>query len=226
MDWALAIDRNREALTRIIAALFAMAGLAEGGMVAALPRHVHRAVLLVLRPAESAVRRLVIIAARGLFLAAHPARRAPTGPIRRGSGTPTAAFALIDPLKRFAPSGAQGIAGPIPRISVPGLLDPFFVPNRTASDEDPVSAARLSRRLQALKRALDDLPGQARRLARWRARRGLARSGTGPIRPGRLSPFRPGRPPGHRRRAIDEIDYVLRECHGLAIDACARPDTS
>ena len=76
MDWALAIDRNREALARIIAALFAMAGLAEGGVVrfdrgiAVLPRHVYLAVLNVLRPAESAVRRLVIIAARALVSAA------------------------------------------------------------------------------------------------------------------------------------------------------------
>ncbi len=34
-----------------------------------------------------------------------------------------------------------------------------------------VNAERLSRRLQALKLALDDLPRQARRLARWRVRR-------------------------------------------------------
>jgi hypothetical protein len=62
MDLPLAIDRNRDRLLRIIAELFVMAGIAEGGMAAALPRHVPRAVL---RPAESDLRRLVIIAARG-----------------------------------------------------------------------------------------------------------------------------------------------------------------
>ena len=34
-----------------------------------------------------------------------------------------------------------------------------------------VNAARLIRRLEALKPALEDLPRQARRLARWRVRR-------------------------------------------------------
>ena len=52
MDWALAIDRNRDQLLRIIAALFVVAGLAEGKVVAALPRNIYRAVLLVLRPSR------------------------------------------------------------------------------------------------------------------------------------------------------------------------------
>ena len=82
-----------------------------------------------------------------------------------------------------------------------------------------VGAARLTRRLQAVKLALDDLPRQARRLARWRVRRENAQS------PKFKSPLRPGRPPGHRRKAVHEVDAVLAECHGLACDAM-RPDTS
>src|SRR5688572_29543974 len=99
MDWNLAIERNREALKRILAALVAMAGgaaftsplwegrrEASGGgcalattptrqsddrrpphkgevnFSATLPRYLHTAVLRLLRPAESAVRRLVIVA--------------------------------------------------------------------------------------------------------------------------------------------------------------------
>jgi hypothetical protein len=56
-------------------------------------------------------------------------------------------------------------------------------------------------------------------LARWRARRAL--------RPGLTftSPLRPGRPPGHRRTPLHEVDRILAECHGLARDALA-PDTS
>ena len=65
MDWDLAIKRNSEALKGIIAALFAMLGL-DGDAVSRIPRSLHRAVLRVLRPAESAVRRLIVIAARGL----------------------------------------------------------------------------------------------------------------------------------------------------------------
>ena len=67
MDWDRAIERNREALSVIVAALFALvasARLAGPGMM--LPRRVWLMVLMVLRPAEAAVRRLVIIAARAL----------------------------------------------------------------------------------------------------------------------------------------------------------------
>ena len=63
MDWARAIERNSEALKGIVETLFAMLGLAP---VVRLPRSVHSAVLRVLRPAESAMRRLIVIAARGL----------------------------------------------------------------------------------------------------------------------------------------------------------------
>jgi hypothetical protein len=82
-----------------------------------------------------------------------------------------------------------------------------------------VNAKRLSRRLQALRLALDDLPRQARRLARWRLRREKAKT------PKFRSPLRPGRPPGYRRKPIHEVDEVLIECHGLAWDAM-KPDTS
>lgn len=222
MDWPLAINRNRDALQRIIALLFAMAA---GGAAATLPRHVYRAVLLVLRPAESAVRRLVIIAARGLVLAARAARAAPAGLVARIGVARVSAFLLIDPLKRFTPDAPAIASGPPPRISVPGLYDPLFLaPPPVLSLEDPISAARLCRRLHALKRALDNLPRQARRLARWQARRDFALAHQ--TSSGRLSPFRPGRPPGHRTRAIHEIDEVLRECHGLALEAYSGPDTS
>ena len=58
-DWDLAIKRNSEALNGIVAELFAMLGLA-GDAVRRIPRSLHSAVLHVLRPAESAVRRLII----------------------------------------------------------------------------------------------------------------------------------------------------------------------
>ena len=68
MDWARAIERNSEALKGIVEALFAMLGLAGDATVARIPRSVHSAVLRVLRPAESAMRRLIVIAARGLVV--------------------------------------------------------------------------------------------------------------------------------------------------------------
>src|SRR5687768_858765 len=73
MDWNVAIERNREALKRVLAMLVAMAGL--GGGQAVLPRHLHRAVLRLLRPAESAARRLVIATARGLVVPSPPSRK-------------------------------------------------------------------------------------------------------------------------------------------------------
>ena len=226
MDWALAINRNRDALERIIMALFAMAGLAEGGVVDFLPRRIYRAVLIILRPAESAVRRLVIIAARGLVLSPRPVNAvlARFLLLSRKGKAHTPAFPLIDPLKRFSFAAPTPMAGPMPRVSVPGLFDPFFPAQVGSQLEEIVSAAHLCHRLLALKRALDDLPRQAKRLARWQARRDFSlQSQTSPRR---LSPFRPGRPPGHRKRVLHEIDDVLRECHGLALDACALADTS
>ena len=79
MDWARAIERNSEALKGIVAALFAMLGLDGDVTVARLPHSVHRAVLRVLQPAESALRRLIVIAARGLVV-----RFVPSRPCRRG----------------------------------------------------------------------------------------------------------------------------------------------
>jgi hypothetical protein len=87
------------------------------------------------------------------------------------------------------------------------------------SPDGLVNAARISRRLQILKLALDDLPGQARRMARWRVRRESMKS------PKFKSPLRPGPPPGRRKRRIHPIDEILADCHGLAWEAM-KPDTS
>jgi hypothetical protein len=79
MDWDLAIKRNSEALKRIIAALFTMLGLVGEATVSRIPKPLHSAVLLVLRPAESAVRRLIIIVARALVVKVAPSRPMPKG---------------------------------------------------------------------------------------------------------------------------------------------------
>jgi hypothetical protein len=117
MDWNAAVEKNSEALKRILAMLVAMAGLGNrqsvlgsgqsGSAPAAdgptdcllptaycrltLPRHLHRAVLRLLRPAEAAVRRLIIVAARGLVVPLPPARPRKAKPkptfLRNGVGT-------------------------------------------------------------------------------------------------------------------------------------------
>jgi hypothetical protein len=347
MDWNAAIERNREALKQILAMLVAMVGLRQSAIASrqsgpaqaadgptdcllptadcrpTLPRHLYRAVLRLLRPAEAAVRRLVIVAARGLVVTLPPARPRrpqpkpiflrngvgtgilmprdyrippPLTPPLKGEGVVNAAsnlatnatganasespsslcglrgrssdrasgsivgregrgdceaigvpgkireasgggktarcpgFRLFDPLPRWGRRARPRPSG-VPRISVPGLTVPHPVAVRQpTSPDDPVDAARLSQRFTALALALDDLPGQARRFARWRARRdaanALARQGRPTGRSCRFSPLRPGRPPGGRQKPVHEVHEVLNVVHGLAFWALKSPDTS
>ena len=231
MDWDLAIKRNSEALKGIVADLFAMLGLAGEATVARLPRSVHSAVLRVLRPAESAVRRLIIIAARGLVVKLKPAASRPmpklAGTIGKSGGQSRPSFQLFDQRKNFARRGRRRGRRNVPRIHILGsdlrLVTLWEARPRAAAPVSPpdrlVNGERLSRRLQALKLALEDLPRQARRLARWRVRRENTPS------PKFRSPLRPGRPPGSRRKPVHPVDEVLAECHWLAWDAM-KPDTS
>jgi hypothetical protein len=207
-----------------------MLGLAGEATAARIPQPLHRAVLRVLRPAESAVRRLVVIAARGLVVKLAPSRPMPARPIGRGGGSRRPSFQLFDSRKNFAElrQHRRKFTRNPPRIHIFGS-DPTVAailwparPPVAVSPPPPdglVGAERLTRRLQALKLALEDLPRQARRLARWRVRRENAPS------PKFKSPLRPGHPPGYRRKPIHEVDEVLIECHGLACYAMM-PDTS
>ena len=119
MDWDRAIERNRQPLLRIVASLFAMIGLSEDGQVERLARPLYRAVLLVLRPAEAAVRRLIIVAARGMVVKPSPKRSAPAGLRIAGKGGARLSFRLFDPRKRFAmapgpPEARPAAAAPHP----------------------------------------------------------------------------------------------------------------
>jgi hypothetical protein len=189
-------------------------------------------VLLVLRPAESALRRLIIIAARGVVVKVTPSRPMPKGQmIGKGDGTRLPSFQLYDTRKDFPELRQRRVKyakhpprvlffGPFSRVDDlwPAPPPVGALPAPPPSD-GLVNAARLSRRLQALKLALDDLPRQARRMARWRVRRENMKS------PTFKSPLRPGPPPGHRKRQIHEVDEILANCHWLAWEAL-KPDTS
>jgi hypothetical protein len=220
-DWARAIERNREALKGIVAALFAMLGLVEGVTMPRLTHGVHRAVLRVLRPAESAVRRLIVIAARGLVIEPAPSRPIAKGIVGKG-GQPRPSFKLFDPRKRFTTAPQK-----IPRIHIlsynPTVAAIFAARARSNPAQPPddglIDGNRLVCRLQALKAALDNLSHQAKRLVRARMRRDNIPSLK------LKSPLRPGRPPGHRRIKVHEVDEILSECHGLACDVL-RGDTS
>ena len=227
-DWARAIERNSEALKGIIEVLFALLGLDGTDAASRIPRSLHSAVLGVLRPAESALRRLIVIAARGVVVKLAPSRPMPAGKvIGKGSGKSSPSFQLFDPLKRPKPLRVMKSARLEPRIRIieydPRICALFPTPKPVFESPPPpdglAGAARLHRRLQALKIALDDLPRQAKRLVRWQQRRKASPW------PKSTSPLRPGHPPGYRRKPIHEVDDVLIECDGLAWDAM-KPDTS
>ena len=285
MDGTAAISSNLEALKRILAGLVSMAGLgphpevrAEGVPKRTLPRHLHRAILRLLRPAEAAARRLIIAAAHGLVVVLPPAgkpsrkpatmepllrrfgiavvmsradlaRTARILPRSRGRGTAeggggggvprTLTLPLFDPPRRV-PCLSNGLHVPAraaPRILFPGVTGPSPRPPQPSHD-DPIDATRLNMRLAALAAALEDLPGQAKRFARWKARRTSRESREG--RPSgnirRTTPLRSGRPPGgrlssydpsaRRSRNIRDVDEVLAHAHALALYALRYPDTS
>jgi hypothetical protein len=227
-NWAGAVELNREALKRIVQGLFILLGLDSDAAVSRIPHRLHRAVLRVLRPAESAMRRLIVVAARGLVVKVAPSRPMPKGHrIGKGSGPSTPSFKLCD--KRiFFPelmNPRVKYAKYPPRIHVFPYDSMVAAPQPVVVPPPPpdglINAKRLARRLQALKSALEDLPRQAKRMARWRVRRENMKS------PKFKSPLRPGQPPGHRRKPAHEIDGILTECHWLAWEAMRlKPDTS
>lgn len=223
-DWALAIEKNFEAMDRILALLLALSGIRSFRPFAAtLPRHLHIRILSILRPAEYAARRLIamVAATRSYPLPSHPEARVGAASMPgRAPRVPAPgripAFQLFDP---FKPAGEpwltpEQIAALYDSCTV-GPVVPALPP------DEPVDARALCLRIAALGNALDDLDGHARRLARWQARRHLASR-----RPRRGSPFRPGRPPGWVRHPKTEVEEVLKECDLLARDAWSTFDTS
>ena len=201
---------------------------------ASLPRHLHRAVLRLLRPAEAAARRLVIVAAKDIetppFSSPHRVRGGEVARAARRSGGKQIALPLFDPLKRSPDQRClRASLTAMPRISIPGWSAPAPLPVPPSPD-DAIDATRLGLRLAALARVLDDLPREARRFARWKARS----ESPSPLRGGsgtrRISPLRLGRPPGQRlptsRRPAHTIHQLLDDLHGLAFWALEAPDTS
>jgi len=228
MDWDLAIKRNSKVLKGIIEVLFALLGLDGTDAASRIPRSLHSAVLGVLRPAESAVRRLIVIAARNVVVKLAPSRPMPEGKkIGKGKGNSSPSFPLFDPLKRVKFARAMKVRRIEPRIRFidydPRVVTLFPAPRPVVEPPPPpdgrVNATRLHRRLQALKSALEDLPRQAKRLVRLQQRRKASPD----FKP--TTPLRSGHPPGYRRKPIHEVDDVLVKCDWLAWEAM-KPDTS
>ena len=212
------IDLHTTALVRIVAGLFALLGLTEGAVLARIPKELHRSIIRILRPAESAARRMIVVLAQAMNVKAAPPRRKPVGIIPAGQGKSRPAFRLFEPGHRFLAQKIKPKAGPRPRPRITFFGDGEYRTislSREAKAKPPADGkadpAHLALRLEALKAALGDLPRQAQRLARALARR--------PNIP-RLKirqPLRPGYAPGYRRRRpYLEVDQVLHECDWLA----------
>jgi len=233
-------EHYRLALLRVVAGLFVSAGMvSDGPLVEKLPRRVRNAILLILRPAESAARRLVAMEARKLEQQKYVAPLKRTRP-GKGTGKKTGPhapqFSLIDPRKFFAelhpnrckrrqkPRREQSTAPQI-QVRIAGFDgQPDFViwsePKALPMPDDDMNAVAICRRMLALKLALEDLPKQAKRYVREIAKRKAAPPGV-KSRP----PLRFGFPPGFRKRHIHEVDEILWECHCL-IRREPKPDTS
>ena len=141
MDWDLALKRNSEALKGIIEALFAMLGIDGDATVSRIPKPLHSAVLRVLRPAESAVHRLIIIAACGLVVKLAPSHPMPKGHMIGKGGAPRSpSFQLFDTRKDFPELRQHRVkyakhppAHPFLRSRFPGRLPLAIAPARGCS---------------------------------------------------------------------------------------------
>jgi len=202
------IDCQFAALRRLVESMFVLVGMVAGGPFArVMPTEVRRQVLRMLRPSESALRRLIVIWARGLRVAAGPKRCAPKHPIPKGNGSSDRipSFVLFDPRKWFRELAKtrRPQRGPGPRIS--GFDEPR-TPVEQSSGPSTISPTNVCRRLQALHKALENIPAQAKRLARLQAKR---RAAGATFR--KIEPLRPGFPPGYRKHRTHIVDEILYE---------------
>ena len=213
MNWSLAIDINRKSLLRIVAGLFVQLGLVPGGaLVGTVMRQTHVTIFAVLRPLEAAVRRLIVVQARGMTApetgARKPSAKRKSG--KKGTGIP--AFPLFDPRMNVDPK-RKTVPGRGPDIRF--LDEPPPAARPLPMPDDPVSAIRLSQRLLAVLAALEDLPKQAERLMRALGRPSCKWKRV----------MRYARPPGHRARGKREIDLLLANLQILALWVTEAPDT-
>lgn len=204
MDWTLAVKRNTGELLQLVLGLFACLGSG------AVSRDGHLRMLRTLRGLEAAFRRLVVVAARGVFVTLRR-RAGPVGNLPSGGRCGLPAVPLFDPRKSFMPRRVSPVSEP--RLTVIGV-DPWQAQPMAGAGAALPDPGRMRQRLLALQAALSDLPKQVRRLARLRARRDLRLAAGEKVGP--ASPMRPGWPPGYRRDGGEAIRALLLDLCGLA----------
>ncbi len=229
--WNDAVASNTQALKTVLGSLLGLLTVYGGVEALKVPRGIRATILQVLRPAEAALRRLIVIAARDVTLEvrATKTRPPPHHPKMRSAKSQILSFPLFDPRKRFGQKRVT-YTSLTPRvffIAPAAPFSPLFAqppetrPMQNPEPEKPINARRMCFRLKAIAAALEDVPHQARRLVRLQARRENRKS--------MITPLRPGKPPGHRNLPSRGIDYILEECHKFAMGVLAehrRPDTS
>jgi len=199
---------------RLVALVAGIAAMLEGA--GADDRAVRLHAMRLLRPAEALVRRIITLLADRLetrLLPSAPASQAIL-PNRKGRRH-SAGFALFEPVATCA--AAIGGPGRGMRFHAgPRIVDVLGPGTACYAAEEAPARPRLNARLAALQNALEAPERHALRLARRRAR---ALSSDGP-RP-RLTPLRPGWPPGIRGR--DTPDWLSATLDDLNAQIRCRP---
>lgn len=212
MSWQRSIERNTERLKEHIAPLIALIGMYVPSLRARI--------LKILRPAEAATRRLIVIAALDIHEKPACANASPGSPpdfSRFRKDTPALPrFRLIDPRKSFATRSPKADRPcRFARICVPGITDRAAAPLPVERIDDGES---LKRRVLALKAAAENIPAQARRMAKLMAKRSVISGPKG------IGPIRPGLPPGLLRTARRQrhgLQFFLADMHQMAMDRMA-----
>lgn len=202
------IDRHLALLLRLLSLLQTL--ISEG-----VSQERYRRVLRLLLPAESALRRLIVLAAQDVVLgkAVKASRPLPdfsklAKESEKGARIPS--FPLFD--ARLYPAPPVRRMRHCPRIRC--LSEPPCFETLEPAFDKGAAEKRLSGRLARFERALRNLPREAKRFVRCHLRPNA--------KPRR--PMRPGRPPGSRARAAHWVDRLLRELHDNALRV--RLDTS
>jgi len=256
MIWSTAriVEHSRLALLRLLLGLFATAGMMpDGEAVSVLPRSVRNAILLVLRPAESALRRLIYVEARKLKVAEEESaasrtqsdrkKSARNGSNQKGSsqnapgnkrGTRPPKFRLIDPRKfieelhphrRKTKAKLKPSTEPQLQVRVAGFdgQPDFVIWSEPKAVPEPDDMVSAVRLIRRMLALKLALEDIPAQALRMA--REMAKRAKAPPGPGRVPPLRGGTPPGHRKQQVHEVDELLETCHWLA--TCREPaDTS
>jgi hypothetical protein len=239
------LARYTAALMTIIAELFKRARIVPGEVpdVASgeiwdisLPRYAYKRVLALLIPAESALRRLIVMGAFGKSfvppLAKAAERRQFTSHPQGQQGSRNAdgrvncarssqpAFDMFDPVKTFTYRSFDSIEE-FHLWKAQKDANPLVIPPADPRKRmDAVNALSLWRRIQGLNYAVENFDTYVWRYVRWRGRRKAELAAGRPLKGRRgKSLMRRSRPPGYIEKQGDEVHYLLRDVHSLAYDS-------